>query len=371
MHRGVQALLAWLSDNAGHPGVRLEGPAEPSALAEVQDGVMSPLPTDLCLLLGRHNGGIVPSGQLLRAGGRGADSILGALDELATRLGSAPGDPDLPLPYFRSNDGAVLAFDRSAAPIADTWPVVDCPPEGAELRLIHRTFDGFCRLCLREWGAADFGQPFSLERYLAGGRRHVEVEPDVAAAHATVAHALRRSGMPEAALASYLQAARCVPPLPWCDWEALKLAVLMRKPRPALDAGRRLCARAPQTGWRTRGTAPRHVADVVAQLVTEVDPPEPVVRLLDQLAAQAQGPDASAVTALRRAAYCGEALPPSQPMRPTAVAPSADLAAFWEATERAYLEGRVRDDDLLLDPAYRPLSRHRPLAKLLELRRDF
>ena len=371
MHRGVQALLAWLSENASHPGVRLLGPAEPSALAEVQDGVLSPLPTDLCLLLGRHNGGAVPTGQLLRAGGRGPGSILGALDELATRLGRPAGDPDLPLPYFRSTEGALLAFDRSAAPIADTWPVVDCPPEGNELRLVHRTFDGFCRLCLREWSAADFGQPFSLERYLAGGRRHVEVEPDVAVAHATVAHALRRSGEPEAALTSYLHAARCVPPLPWCDWEALKLAVLMRQPGPALTAGRRLCTRAPAAGWRARGTTPRQVADVVAQLVTEVDPPEPVVRLLDQLAAQAQGEDATAVHALRRAAYCGEGLPAPQPLRPTAVTPSADLDAFWKATEQAYRDGKVRDDDLLLDVAYRPLSRQQPLVKLLSVRRDF
>ena len=363
MHRGVQALLAWLSDHASHPGVRLQGPAEPSALAEVQDGLLSPLPTDLCLLLGRHNGGTVPTGQVLRAGGRGSDSVLGTLDELARRLGRAAGDPDLPLPFVRSSEGAVLAFDRSAAPIADTWPVVDCPPEGAELRLVHRTFDGFCRLCLREWGAADFGQPFSLERDLAGGQRHVEAEPDVAAAHATVAHALRRAGKPEAALQSYLRAARCVPPLPWCDWEALKLAVLLRKPGPGLAAGRRLCARAPAAGW----------LDVVAQLVTEVDPPEPVVRLLDQLAAQVEGDaaTAAAVFALRRAAYCGEALPPAQPLRPTAVEPSADLPAFWRATEKAYLEGRVRDDDLLLDPVYRPLARHQPLGKLLELRRDF
>jgi hypothetical protein len=265
----------------------------------------------------------------------------------------------------------VLAFDRSAAPIADTWPVVDCPPEGAELRLVHRTFDGFCRLCLREWDAADFGQPFSLERSLAGGQRHVDAEPDVAAAHATVAHALLRRGEPEAALQSYLHAARCVPPLPWCDWEALKLAVLLRKPGPGLAAGRRLCARAPAAGWLARGTTARQVADVVAQLVTEVDPPEPVVRLLVQLAAQVEGDDAAAIAALRRAAYCGEALPPARPMRPTAVAASSDLPAFWRATEQAYLEGRVRDDDLLLDPAYRPLSRHQPLSKLLAVRRDF
>ena len=134
---------------------------------------------------------------------------------------------------------------------------------------------------------------------------------------------------------------------------------------------RRLCTRSPAAGWRTRGATPRQVADVVAQLVTEIDPPEPVVRLLDQLAAQAQGDEAAAIFALRKAAYCGEALPAAKPLRATAVSPSTDLPAFWRATEQAYLEGKVRDDDLLLDPAYRPLAREKPLAALLELRRDF
>jgi len=371
MHRGVQALLAWLAEHGRPQGVRLAGPADARELAEVQERLATPLPTDLTILLGRHNGGTVPSGVLLHAGGIGPDSILGTQRDLAMRLERPVDDPELPLPYFRSSEGAVLAFDRSAAPVADTWPVVDCPPDGHELRLVHRTFDGWCRVCLREWNASDFGAEFTLERYLAGGRRHVEVEPDVAVAHATVAHALRRSGDPERALQSYLVAARCVPPLPWCDWEALKLAVLLRKPKAALAAGRRLCVRATRTGWRARGASPRQVADVLALLVTEVDPPEPIVRLLDQLTVQAKPEDARAITALRRAVYCGEALPAATPVRPTAVQPDPDASAFWAHTEAAYREGRVRDEDLLLDPAYRTLDRHRPMSDLLHIRRDF
>lgn len=372
MHRGVQALLSWIGENPGHPGVRLAGPAQPSELTEVEDRVLSPFPTDLRILLVQHNGGQLPSGTLLRAGGDGPGSILGELALLATLFGRPPDDPELPLPYFRSSDGALLAFDRSAAPVADTWPVVDCPSDTPELRLVHRTFDGWCRLLLREWTAPDFGAEFSLERYLNGGLRHAEVEPDVATAHATVAHALRRAGEPERALASYLIAARCVPQLAFCDWEGLKLAVLLRDAKSALTIARRLCSRAPERGWQARATTPRQVADVLSLLVAEIDPPEPLLALLDQLGEQARdAEDRSAIAALRRAVFGGDSLPPSQPVRATAVPPQQELGAFWNATEAAYLRGAVRDEDLLLDPAYRALSRHRPLADLLRVRRDF
>jgi len=372
MHRGVQAMLSWIAENPGFPGLRLAGAAGPSELPEVEDRIFSPLPTDLRMLLAQHNGGALPTGTLLRAGGAGADTILGELERLGLLFGRASDDPELPLPYFRSNEGALLAFDRSAAPVADTWPVIDCPPDLPELRLVHRTFDGWCRLCLREWTAPDFGAEFSLERYLNGGLRHAEVEPDVATAHATVAHALRRAGEPERALAAYLIAARCVPQLAFCDWEGLKLAVLLRDAKSALTIGRRLCTRAPARGWQARATTPRQVADVLSHLVTEVEPPEPLLALLDQLGAQAPDDESkAAIGALRRAVFGGEAVPPPQPVRPTAVSPQLQLDAFWEATEQAYLHGAVRDEDLLLDPAYRPLARHRPLADMLRVRRDF
>ena len=187
-----------------------------------------------------------------------------------------------------------------------------------------------------------------------------------------MAHALRRAGEPERALASYLIASRCVPQLAFCDWEGLKLAVLLRDAKSALTIARRLCSRAPIRGWQARATTPRQVADVLGMLVTEVEPPEPLLALLDQLAAQA--PDESskaAINTLRRAVIGGEALPLPQPVRPTAVPPRPELDVFWDATEQAYLNGAVRDEDLLLDPAYRPLARHRPLVDLLRVRRDF
>ncbi len=371
MHRGVQAVISWVSENPGFPGLDMADPASPAALGEVEDAIVSPLPSDLRLLLSRWNGGRLPTGTLLRAGGTDAGSILGAMQELARRLERPTSDPELPLPYFLAADGALLAFDRGAAPVADTWPVLDCPPRADDLRLVHRTFDGWCRLCLAEWTAPELGQPFSLDGYLRAGQRHAEVEPDVAAAHATVAHALRRSGRPEAALESYMRAGRCVPPLPWCNWEALKLAILLGNVPAALEAGRRLCTRAPRSGWAARAVTPAQVAAALGLLVGDVDPPEPLLGLLDQLVPQAEPDEQAEIGAIRRAVFNGEAVPPTRPMRATAVPEQDDPDAFWAELERAFTAGKVRDEDLLLDPVYRKLARKRLLTDLLRIRREF
>jgi hypothetical protein len=372
MHRGVQAVTAWILENPGFPGIEMRSPAGPAELGELEDALVSPLPSDLRVLLGRWNGARLPSGRLLHAGGFDGDSVLGVLQELAKRRERPADDPELPLPFFRTKEGPLLAFDRGAGPVADTWPVIDCPAEGGEQRLVHRTFDGWCRLLLAELRAPDFAAPFSLEKYLQGGLRHVEIEPDVAAAHATVAHALRRCGRPEDALASYLRAGLCVPPLAWCDWEALKLGVLLGDHDAALAAGRRLCARAPRAAWDARGTTPARVADVVGLLVASFDEPDPLLRLLDPLSAQAYDEEQTrAVSAVRHAVFAGDSLPPPRPLRATLVPAQPDAASWWNAVERAYLEGSVRDEDLLLDPAYRPLAKHRPLSDLLRIRRDF
>ena len=37
-------------------------------------------------------------------------------------------DPELLLPFHHTELGSYLAFDRSAAPISDTWPIVDFDP---------------------------------------------------------------------------------------------------------------------------------------------------------------------------------------------------------------------------------------------------
>jgi hypothetical protein len=371
MHRGVQSLISWIADNPQFPDLAMQGPASPQELTEVEDALMSPLPSDLRLLLSRCNGGSLPSGVLLRAGGSGQDSLLGGLRELAARSGKGPDDPELPLPFFRSTEGSTLAFDRGAGPVADTWPIIDCSSDG-ELRLVHRTLDGWCRLCLSNWTSPDHAQGFSLDNYLRAGQRHAEIEPDVSAAHATVAHALRRSGRPELALASYLRAGRSVPPLTWCDWEALKLAVLLGAVPLALEAAGRLSLRAPRSGWHTRATTPAQVAEVLGWLVPEVDPPDSLLRLLDLLAAQeTDEEERQHIAAIRHAAVRGDSLPPTHPLR-TTVAPAApDRAASWAALKTAYRNGSVRDEDLLLDPAYRALRHHRPFADLLRIRREF
>lgn len=370
MHRGVQALISWIAENPAFPGLHVNPPASAGALATLEEAITSPLPSDLRLLLGRWNGGGLPSGTLLHAG-EGPQSVLGALRDLAGRLGRPEDDPELPLPYFLGSDGALLAFDRSAAPVADTWPVIDCPPDAGDLRLVHRTFDGWCRLCLLQWTAPDFGQRFSLDGYLLSGQRHVEVEPDVPAAHATVAHALRRSGRPREALQGYLRAGRGVPPLQFCDWEALKLALLLSDPASALEAGRRLSTRVPAAAWRARSTTPGRVAEALGLLAAEIDPPEPLLGLLDQLAAQADGEDQTLITSIRRAVWSGAALPPTRPASGLPASAPEDPAQLYAALEAGYRQGTIRDEDLLFDPICQKLARERPLAPLLEIRRDF
>jgi hypothetical protein len=367
MHRGVQALISWILENPNFTGLQMHPPATPAAVARIEEAIASPLPSDLRLLLGRWDGGQLPSGTLLDTAETGPHSLLQALAELGRRLGRPAEDPELPLPYFLGSDGALLAFDRSAAPIADAWPVIDCPPDGAELRLVHRTFDGWCRLCLAQWTAPDFGARFSLDGYLRSGQRHVDVEPDVPAAHATVAHALRRSGEPELALQSYLRAGRAVPPLPFCDWEALKLALLLGDAGSALEAGRRSSARVSAAGWRARATTPGRVAEALGLLASEIDPPEPLLSLLDQLAEQADEGERGLVAAIRHAVCDGSALPPTRPGRADGAAPLTE----WPQLAEAYRQGGVRDEDLLFDPIYQKLGRTQPLADLLRIRREF
>jgi hypothetical protein len=367
MHRGVQALISWVAENPNFKGLQVQPPAAPAELNHIEEAIASPLPSDLRLLLGRWNGGQLPNGTLLHAAETGQGSLLQALRELGERLDRPAQDPELPLPYFLGADGALLAFDRSAAPVADTWPVIDCPPDGSELRLVHRTFDGWCRLCLAQWTAPDFGERFSLDGYLRSGQRHVEVEPDVPAAHATVAHALRRSGLPEQALQSYLRAGRGVPPLSFCDWEALKLALLLGDGQSALEAGRRASARVSAATWRARGTTPARVAEALGLLAAEIDPPEPLLSLLDQLAAQADAQERPLITAIRHAVFSGEALPSTRAARTSQL----PMPTEWGAIEAAYRAGGLRDEDLLFDPTYQKLGRQRPLAELLRIRREF
>src|SRR5688500_19565487 len=87
----------------------------------------------------------------------------------------------------------------------------------------------------------------------------------------------------EKALEAYLRGARCIPALPWCDWEALKLAAILGRPVEALEAASRLSARAPEKRWVERSTQPVRVADVVARVAVLDADKVPWVRLFDLL----------------------------------------------------------------------------------------
>ena len=266
----------------------------------------------------------------------------------------------------------MLAFDRSGGPVADTWPIVDYYLATGDVRLVYRTFDGWCRHCVSEWSAPDYGEPFGLHRYLKQGERHAQIEPDVATAHATVAHALRRAGEPERAMGSYLEAARCVPCLPWCDWEALKLAVLLGREAEALESAARLAAPAPQPRWRDRETTPCRVSDVIARIAAASPQRDDWLMVFDQLARQAAGEeDRTQITAVRKAVFSMETLPEPRAIRPSIPPGHSDMERWWKELREQYRQGSVRDEDLLLDPELAALRLRYDLSELLRIRREF
>jgi hypothetical protein len=372
MHQGVQAFIEWIGKKGGSFGVSMNPGATSAEFARIETLIGAPLPQDLRIVLSHFNGGSLPSGHLMQVGAPGPDTIQGALSTIAGQIQKPISDPDLMLPFFLTDEQSILAFDRSAAPISDTWPIVDYSVDTGVRRLVFRTFDGWCRFSVADWTSADFDQAFSLEKYLNRGLRHVAIEPDVSIAHATVAHALRRFGEPERALQSYLKAGRCVPSQPWCDWEALKLAVLLRDDRKAIEAATRLCSRAPEKRWVERETTPVMVADVIGQIACNDANGELVLRLFDQLSEQSNGKeDKRCVSEVRKAVFSDKSRPPTHPIRPTAVPPRSDKREWWEALKQAYRAGEVRDDDLLLDPAYRALGSEYDFVEILRTYREF
>lgn len=368
----MQHFIRWVEDNRDTPGLVVNPPAQPAEVESLERQLGMMLPVDLRTVLLRFNGAALPSGTLLTAG-VGPGTIENAVRQFADRVGADFLDRELLLPFHRTLEGSLLAFDRSAAPVPDAWPIVDYYDDTGEIRLVHRTFDGWCRTCLADWSSSDFQQPFSLDKYLRQGQRHAAVEPDVASAHATVAHAYKRAGEPELALESYLIAARCVPTLPWCDWEALKLAVLLGKPTLAYEAAARLAMPAPGHYWNDRGTTVGRVAELVGRMASLQRNRQPWMRLLDQLVVRAEGVEQRQVRMIRACLIRGEPLPDPEPIRDEPVIPPdrENLDRWWESARAAYAEGRLRDDDLLLDPSLTPLAAKHPLSELLRIRREF
>ncbi|HKP55216.1 MAG TPA: SMI1/KNR4 family protein [Polyangiales bacterium] len=373
MHRGVHEFIAWIEQHPDVAGVIKNAPAAATDIGLIEERIASPLPADLKLMLTRHNGGPLPSGALLHVGVEGPDSVLTVLGLLAARLEKPVRDPELLFPFYRTDDGGILAFDRSAGPVSDTWPIIDYYMESGEQRLVHRTFDGFCRLRVAEWTSSDFGAEFTLDSYLRSGERHVAIEPDVSIAHATVAHALRRAGRPEDALQAYLRAARCVPAQPWCDWEALKISALLGDSRSGLEAAARVSARAPRGRWGQRETSPTQVADVLAVLAPRLVPRrEQLLRIYDQLAEQSDSDkDKQHIVAVRKALFADEEPPTPASPRISSIPPAGDQAQWMAALKKAYQQGAVREEDLLLDPAYTSARKRFILAEVLRVRRGF
>jgi hypothetical protein len=373
MHRGVQDFIDWGEQHPELGGMVQATPASAVDLALVEERIAAPLPAELRLVLSRYNGGELPTGRLLSAGEGSADSMLAVADELAKRMGKVTRDRDLLLPFYRSDDGGILAFDRTAGPVADTWPIIDYYLESGEQRLVHRTFDGFCRLRVAEWSSPDFGGDFSLASYLSSGKRHVAIEPDVSIAHATVAHALRRAGQPEAALQAYLVAARCIPAQPWCDWEALKLATLLGDGRAAWESAVRLAARAPKNRWKQRETTPTLVADVLAVVTQRLAVRhERLLRLYDQLHSQADGDrDRQHIAEIRKAILTHAPPPVPLAARSPSIAPRADTSSWIAAICDGYRRGKLRDEDLLFAPSYASLRAKYALAQVLRVPRGF
>jgi len=371
MHRGVGRFIHWLETHRDAAGVALERPARAEEVVQLEHQIGMPIPADLRLALNHFNGGLTPAGTLLPAGS-GPGTIEAAVREIAGRVDADFLDPELLLPFHRTLEGSLLAFDRSAGPVSDTWPIVDYDEESGEQRLVYRTFDGFCEKCVADWTAPDFDQEFTLDSYLLQGQRHAQIEPDVASAHATVAHALRRLGRPEDATASYLRAASCVPPLSWCAWEALKIAALLGQREEGFEAASRLASRAPREAWARRETTPLRVAELVA-LVAQGDPePGPYLHLLDLLLEAAWGEEVAAVGALRVALKGGTPLPaPNPPESPSGLLLDANADVAWAQAEAAYHAGALRDDHLLFERELDPLRATHSLGELLRIRRDF
>lgn len=376
MHRGVRELVRWLEDHKADPGVTLQPPARMVDVQALEQDLGSPLPDDLRLVLGRFNGAALPGGAVLLTAAPGPGSTIEAvLKELAAQRAVSFLDPDLLLPFGKTEHGSVLAFDRSAAPVADTWPIVDFDLETGETNITHRTFDGWCRLSVGEWSADDRESPFSLDKYLRSGGRHADIEPDISIAHVTVGHALRRAGEPERALASYVKGGRCVPPIAWADWEALKLAAVLEDWRSVLEVGGRLCKRARPDTWERRGTTPSRVAFVLARAMRKSAHEDrvPWTRMLEHLSHQAQGDDdATALFAILDAATDDAvAIPLPSPPQTSEVALDSDVDIAFARVREAYAAGQLRDDDLALDPRYDAIASSYPLADVLRIRREF
>jgi hypothetical protein len=369
VHQGLRELLSWVNSHRDERTVRLLPPAKSGELTELEQELGQSLPSDLRHVLGYFNGGKLPIAELL-PGGVGPGTIGGATKSYAAHIGRDFLDPELLLPFAKTDEESLLAFDRSAGPVADTWPIVDYHPETGFHRLVYRTFDGFCRHAVAEWSSPDFGQPFTLDVYLRKGQRHIDAEPDVAAAHAALAHAERRAGLVERAIVSYLTAGRCTPPESWCDFEALKLAVLISDLSSAIEAGTRLVQPSPPERWKQRETTPGRVAEALGILARRANAASIVLRLLERLESSA-GDELPIVKAVAASVAKGEPVVTRPVSETPVVAPSPDRNVYAQRLTDSYVGGQLRDEHMLFDPGLAPLRDAGWFGQLIHVRRDF
>jgi hypothetical protein len=164
-----------------------------------------------------------------------------------------------------------------------------------------------------------------------------------------------------------------VPAQAWCDWEALKLAALLGDGRAAWESSVRLSARAPHALWKQRETTPALVADVLCVIVGRLDSRrERVLRLCDQLADQADSErEKQHIAVVRHTLHTDGPVPMPLLPRVASVPPNTDADAWLSTLREAYRKGKVRDEDLLLDPSYAGLRAKFALADVLRVPRAF
>src|SRR5690606_35204798 len=126
MHRGVREFIRWVQEQtaAGSETVKVLGPAQQKQVTPLEHQLGTPLPADLKLVIGVFDGAQLPNGVLLGAQPGPGSTIEAGLKALAEDADVSFLDPELLLPFHRTEAGSYLAFDRSAAPVSDTWPIV-------------------------------------------------------------------------------------------------------------------------------------------------------------------------------------------------------------------------------------------------------
>jgi hypothetical protein len=100
--------------------------------------------------------------------------------------------------------------------------------------------------------------------------------------------------------------------------------------------------------------------------------PERLLRLYDQLHAQAESDrERQHIAEIRKAIVTSSAPPVPLAARSPSIAPRADTASWLDALCDGYRRGKLRDEDLLFAPSYAVLRAKYALAQVLRVSRAF